>query len=324
MRKIITCLLFMAGLAASAQQLADTTIRQLADTLHRQESVLRQDSVIALLLVKDSVSKNPGLNINWTISKDIYILSPQFTWEALKHHHYFGFNSRLTEQPKSDIYQHRGKELLFYLLLILFVVFGMMRTLFPKFFDDLFRLFFRTTLKQKQLRDQLMQVPLPSILLNGFFVLSGGLYISFMIQHFRLSATGDFWMTFLYAVTGLSVVYFVKFVGLKISGWLFNLKEAADSYVFIVFIINKMLGIFLLPFLLLIAFSEGDVYTTGLVLSWCLVGGMLLYRIILTYGVIRNQLKVNPIHFFLYLLAFEIIPVLLVYKALLLYFAQTA
>jgi hypothetical protein len=131
-------------------------------------------------------------------------------------------------------------------------------------------------------------------------------------------------MIFVYTGVSLSAIYFLKFIGLKISGWLFGMQEAANAYVFIVFIINKMIGIFLIPFLFVLAFSNGIVYTAGLTLSWFVVGGLLAYRLILTWGAIRNQARISPFHFFLYLLALEVAPPLLVYKGLLLYFNQTA
>lgn len=309
---------------ALAQQPADTTIRQVADTIAQQDTVAVNDTIAVAQPLKDSLSANPYLTAKWTIDNSISISSPRFTREVLKHHPYYGFGSPLAKQPVSNLFKPQGKEMLFYMLVILFIVFGIIRSLFPKYFSDLFRVFFRTTLKQKQIREQLMQVPLPSVLLNGFFVLSGAFYISFMVLHFKLAETGVFWQMFLYAAAGLSIAYMVKFIGLKLSGWLFNMKEAAEAYIFIVFIINKMLGILLLPFILILAFSKGDAYTAGLVLSWCLVGGMVLYRVILTYGLIRSHVKVNLFHFLLYLLAFEVAPVLVVYKALLLYFSQTA
>ena len=85
-----------------------------------------------------------------------------------------------------------------------------------------------------------------------------------------------------------------------------------------------MIGILLLPFLLVLAFSTGNVYTVGLTLSWCLIAGLIIYRLFLTYTVVRNQVKVSPFHFFLYFLAFEIAPLLLVYKALLVYFSENS
>ncbi len=225
--------------------------------------------------------------------------------------------------PRVAITPFAGKELLFYLLIFLLLFFAFMRQTFPKYFSDLFRLFFRTTIKQRQIREQLIQTPLPSLLLNGFFVICAGLYITFILKHYDLNPVNNFWLMFLYCCIGLSAIYFFKFVGLKISGWLFNMEEAANGCIFIVFVVNKMIGILLLPFLVILAFSQGNVYSLGLTLSWCLIAGLLIYRFILTFLAVRNLVKVNPFHFFLYFLAFEIAPLLLIYKGLLLFFRQT-
>ena len=61
-------------------------------------------------------------------------------------------------------------------------------------------------------------------------------------------------------------------------------------------------------------------YSVSLVLSLCCAVDFLLYRFILGYTAIRNQVKFNLFHFFLYLCAFEIAPLLLIYKALLFFF----
>ena len=225
---------------------------------------------------------------------------------------------------ESNIKQFQGKEALFYLIILLILIFAFLKRAFPKYFNDLFRVFFRSTLKQRQIKEQLIQTPFPSILLNGFFVVSGGLYIAFLVQYFRLDPLGNFWLMFIYGSILLSLIYLVKFCTLKASGWVFSMEEQADSYIFIVFIINKMLGIFLIPFLVLLAFAQGGLYKAGITLSCVAVGAMYIYRGILTYSAIRNQVKVNPFHFFLWLLAFEIAPLLLIYKGLLLFFRISA
>ena len=214
-----------------------------------------------------------------------------------------------------------GKELLFYALIVLLLCFAFLKNIFPKYFSDLFRLFFRTTLKQRQIREQLMQTTFPSLIFNLFFVITAALYIDLLLQHFNLLPVKNFWLLFLYCITGLSIIYLLKFVGLKISGWLFNMKNAAEAYIFIVFIINKMMGIYLLPFLILLSFTEGNLYHIFLILSWIGLSMLFIYRFILTFGAVHNQIKVNLFHFFLYLCAFEIAPLLLIYK-LLLYFFQ--
>jgi Domain of unknown function (DUF4271) len=215
--------------------------------------------------------------------------------------------------------QREGKEYLFYLLTGIVLLFAFLKLLFPKYFNDLFRLFFRTTLKARQVREQMVQTPLPSLLLNIFFTLTAGLYITFLVRHYKIGESQNFWLLLAYTIAGLVVVYVVKYIGLLFSGWLFNMKEVAESYAFIVFIINKAVGIFLVPLLILLAFSEGSAYNITLTLSFAGLAALLAYRFILSYGVIRSQIRVAPFHFFLYLLAFEVIPLLVLYKWLMIF-----
>jgi len=84
--------------------------------------------------------------------------------------------------------------------------------------------------------------------------------------------------------------------------------------------INKIIGIYVLPFLVLLAFTDNNIYEVAFVFSYLGVFALLAYRFILSYGLVQNQIRLNPFHFFLYLCAFEIVPLLLIYKALLLWF----
>jgi hypothetical protein len=287
----------------------------LKDTLPVTDTpaIIHKDS-LAGIQINDSVSKQPLPNSTWKIDPGLPVSN-----QLLHHHPFFGFGSKPV-LVNSDLKVFKGKEALFYVLIVLLLAFAFLRQAFPKYFNDLFRLLFRATIKQKQIREQLMQTPLPSLLLNIFFSVSGGLYIDLLLHHFGLTPIKNFWLLFLYCCLGLSVIYTVKFLGLKVAGWLFNIEGIADAYIFVVFIINKVVGIFLLPFLILLSFIQGDAYTVALVLSWCGIGILIVYRFLLTYASIRNQVRFNPFHFFLYLCAFEIAPLLLIYKALLFFF----
>lgn len=55
------------------------------------------------------------------------------------------------------------------------------------------------------------------------------------------------------------------------------MSDAADSYIFIVFVINKMIGILILPFLVIIAFGVGNLYSVGLTLSQFLPGTRIIF-----------------------------------------------
>jgi Domain of unknown function (DUF4271) len=330
LKQLICLLVFVIGLAGSGlAQTADSIVAP-ADTVRVADSQLLNDTV-APVAIPTVLVKRPLLSTDssWTLAVEDQVAGPRLQWLILAHHPIYRFDFKRVAAARRVELLGKGvervakdKDLLFYSLVLLIILFALLRRAFPKYFNDLFRLFFRTTLKERQISEQLMQTPVPSILLNGFFTVSAGFYCCFLLGYFGLNPTGEFWMLFLYCVGGLAAAYFVKFLGLKISGWIFNLQSAANSYIFIVFIINKMIGILLLPFLLVLAFSSGSVYSVGMTLSWCLIGGLLIYRLFLTFMVVRNQVKVSPFHFFLYFLAFEIAPLLLVYKALLVFFSE--
>ena len=78
---------------------------------------------------------------------------------------------------------------------------------FAKYFNDLFRVFFRTTLKQRQIKEQLMQTPLPSFAFNIFFIASAGLYADFLLFHFGIEPVRNFWL--LYCVLWSRSVYYL-------------------------------------------------------------------------------------------------------------------
>jgi hypothetical protein len=227
---------------------------------------------------------------------------------------YFRFTNptRLTSTKK----EWTGKEPLFYSMVALLIFFALIRNGFHRYVEDLLKSYFRTTMKQRQLKEQLIQSPLPSMLLNIFFVLSIGMFIALVLQHFQLGTDISFWYLYLYCIIGLIGVYAVKYMTLKLLGWVFQVSDATEGYIFIVFTTNKVLGMFLIPFLVVLAFSYGLVNQTALTLSIVVVGGVLVYRFFLSYVTLKDKVKVGFVHFLIYLMAFEIAPLLLINKLL--------
>lgn len=296
-------------------QTVDSVAGPVADTIQRVDTASVVSLPAALPVDDTSVSKRP---LQSTATWDLVPGMP-FTGQILQRHPYFDFHSRPVSYS-SEVKEFHGKETLFYTIIALLIVFAFLKLAFAKYFHDLFRVFFRTTMKQRQIREQLMQTPLPSLLFNIFFVATTGLYINFLFREYGFEPVENFWLLYFYCCLGLALIYVFKFIGLKLCGWLFNMRQAADSYTFIVFIINKVIGIFLLPILALLAFSDGPVYAAALAISWGGIGLLLIYRFILGYGVIRNEVRFNLFHFFLYLCAFEVAPLLLIYRVLLFFF----
>ncbi|HSF44628.1 MAG TPA: DUF4271 domain-containing protein, partial [Chitinophagaceae bacterium] len=97
----------------------------------------------------------------------------------------------------------------------------------------------------------------------------------------------------------------------------FDKKAASENYMFTVFMVNKMAGLFLLPMDILMAYSDRagrEVVITLTIIGLVVLG---IIRLIRGFQSVSNSLKINPLHFITYVAAFEVIPVLLIYKVLL-------
>jgi hypothetical protein len=211
---------------------------------------------------------------------------------------------------------HSSEGIFYYILgLVLYV--ALVRLIFYKYVTTLFTLFFRATLRQQQLREQLLQSPLPALLLNVFFMIVFATYCTFLAQYYKFPFAENFWKMLLYASVLVAGIYAGKYILLTIAGWIFGIRNVAETYIFIVFLINKMIGIFLLPFVVLMAFPNGMLLPVVVTVSYIMLAGMLLYRFMISYRPVRSEIKLNRLHFFLYLCAFEIAPLLLIYKVLL-------
>jgi hypothetical protein len=212
--------------------------------------------------------------------------------------------------------QPTNKDELFYILTGLLFLVALIRSGFPKYFQNIFRLFFQSNYRQKQSRESLLQDNLPSLLLNIAFLLSGGLLIAMLAENSPQVAQFPFWLLWLYTFGTLSVIYIGKYLFISLCGWAFNVPQFAFNYNFIVFLINKVTGIFLLPLLAIMAFSNGQMYDAAVTVALSLVLIMLLYRYIVALSTVVKNLKISAVHFFIYLCAVEILPLLIIYKLL--------
>lgn len=209
-----------------------------------------------------------------------------------------------------------NSEPFFYLLAGLLLFLGCIRVFFSRYFTNLFRVFFNSSLRQSQLTDQLLQAKLPSMLFNIFFIINGGIYIYLLLFREGWINTGDRWILIGFSVCLLGLIYLIKFCTLKFTGWITGYSEQTNTYIFVIFLINKIIGIVLVPFVVLMAFASPHIIHIAIIISLLVAGMMLLLRFFRSYGLLQNQLKVTRFHFFLYIIGIEILPLLLIYKGL--------
>ena len=211
---------------------------------------------------------------------------------------------------------------IFYLLAGIILLMAIIKVFFDRYFTNLFRVFFNTSLRQNQFTDQLLQARLPSLFFNIFFIISGGIYVNFLLLQYNLINDQNKWVLIGLSIFSMGIVYLIKFCTLKFTGWITGYKEITDTYIFIVFLICKIIGILLIPFIVLIVFSDEAIAKASGFISILIVSFFLLLRFFKSYGLLQNQLKVSRFHFFLYIIGVEIMPLLLIYKGLLFFLSK--
>lgn len=206
------------------------------------------------------------------------------------------------------------RDWVFYLYcgLLLFLCF--IQLAFDRYFIDLFRVFFNTSLRQKQIREQLSQAPLPSLLLNILFFISGGIFLSFLLERYSFQTGYAKPVEILLAIGGIALVYAVKFIFLTLLGWMFDKREVSESYLFNVFMVNKIAGLVLIPLGILLAYSSAGWKDVVITLTGIFVAVLVVLRMIRCYNAISYPLRINPLHFLVFTGAFEVIPLLVLYR----------
>ena len=207
----------------------------------------------------------------------------------------------------------QGKEYLFYLLSIIILILGSFKVFYQKYFNNVFRVFFNTSLRQNQLTDLLLQARLPSLIFNLFFVIAAGVYVSLLLRSYTI-ITNSYSRNLLFCILIIGCIYIIKFCVLKFIGWVTGMSDAADTYIFIVFLINKIIGVILLPFIILIAFALPSWLPVIIISSFLILGVLFLLRFLRSYSLLQNQLALRQIPFILYIIAIEILPLLVIYK----------
>ncbi len=207
-------------------------------------------------------------------------------------------------------------EFKFYILLGTLLFLSFLRFFYTRYFNNLFRVFFNTSLRQSQLTDQLLQAKLASMLFNLFFAVTGGLYIYFLLSYHGWIPGENSLLTLSMCVGILALIYFIKFLTLKFTGWLTDYKDVADTYLFIIFLINKILSILLVPFIVVLAFSLPVIKSIAVMISLLMIALLFLLRFLRSYGLLKHQIKVGWFHFLLFIIGIEVLPILLIYKGL--------
>lgn len=207
-----------------------------------------------------------------------------------------------------------GKEFLFYSLCLIVLLLGIFKTIYSGYFKNLFRVYFNTSLRQTQLADQLLQAKLPSFILNIFFTVTAGVYIWLLFYRENQPQFINSKLLLPFCILAVAVLYFIKFCILKFIGWISDIQRTTDSYIFAIFLVNKILGILLVPIIILLAFFDESWLPAITNISFMVIALFFLSRYIKSYGAIEKKIPISRFHFLVYIIGVEVLPLVLIYK----------
>lgn len=271
----------------------------------KAQSVPGNDSVINAPQLVDSISAVDTIKV--------FRLN-----ELLKDNFLLNFNAN-PEAQLQQLKEGRQHFYFFYLILGLGLFLGIVRAVNPRYFNTLFRVFFNTSLRQSQLTDQLEQAKLLSLFYNIFFCINFGLFIYLLVENYLGDFQNIHWRWLQYCLLVPVLIYLIKYIILIFVGWVSAYKEEANIYIFITFLINKIMGIFLLPFIFLVAFADEIIAGPVIILTIVIIIFLFFLRYFRSYNLLQHKLKFGKLHFFIFIFGLEILPLLILYKVTLYY-----
>jgi hypothetical protein len=267
---------------------------------------------------KEEVVTNNILEL--PISDKIQTTNVQIGWDSILTPFNAAFITTKNTQAKNNNNPYTGikkqvvsKDFAFYFILTLFLFLGILNAVFKNYFSTLIRVFFKTSLRQSQLTDQLMQAKLPSLCLNIFSVLVTGFYIYTLLNYKKIIGYSQLQVLFL-ACLAVFFIYIGKYFIIQMAGWISGFKQEAVSYTFLIFLVNKLMAMVLLPASCVLIFSNNNISLFTYNASIFVVIIFYLLRCFRSYSIFQNKLSLGKFHFFLYITAVEFIPVLMIFK----------
>lgn len=199
----------------------------------------------------------------------------------------------------------------FFGALALLFVFAGVRVIFERHVNNLIKIFTQFSISKRQLKDQLENDSRASVVLKVLYFISTGYLLFALLQRYTFLFHHRSVIVCIILCTGLMGGLFVlKSILIHTLAWVFQQKEAASLYQFNSSLTQEFAALLLFPLCILLLLSSSSIYHILLILATVVFAVMLIYKYIRISGILKKMLRVDIIHFLLYLCAFEIIPIL--------------
>jgi len=202
------------------------------------------------------------------------------------------------------------------IVLFLLVYLAILVSLYSPTIKQLYKAFLNDNMLKLKHREQGSFLHLSLVMLYFFFFINAGFFCYLVLRELGWESNSNPQLL-LYCVLGISAVFLIKHLFLRILGAIFPIEKEIKQYNFTIGVFNIILGFTLLPFNLLIAYGQSDLPKHLIYSSLIIITLIYGFRVIRSLLIGSRYISLHKFHFFMYLCTVEIAPTLVLVKLLL-------
>jgi len=202
------------------------------------------------------------------------------------------------------------------LIVLSVMIIGYLFSAFHSRFISVLKAVFTARFANELAREEYSLTHPASIFLSINFILTSSFFILQLFSSNKFFSFGieTNFISFLVVIACVVSTYVIKILSLKILGFIFDKPFITGEYTFIIFLVNQIVGIGLIPIIIFIAYGNMS-YTKGFIYAG-IVLMVLAFIVRVGKGTISalTRGEVTLFYLFLYLCTLEILPLLIGWK----------
>jgi hypothetical protein len=206
---------------------------------------------------------------------------------------------------------------LFVVLMVITSLVVIVRIFYRKNISELVRAFLSLSVTNQLVRDENILLQRASLILTIIFNLTAAFMVwqfGAVIAHKLPFALNDLGRFLVFAFT-IALIYSLKYVILKLTGFIFEIEREVDAYIFNIFLSNNLFGMVLFPLTVLLflypQLSDSKIVFNGII---GLAAAFFLYRVLRGILIGRASAAWSPVYLIFYICALEFAPLLVLLK----------
>ncbi len=220
--------------------------------------------------------------------------------------------SKTTKKKKRP--QKHSSSFVFWLITIMLIVMTFLLTLYNSIIEKSYRSFINENFLKMVHRDQGRIVSPHYMVFYILFFINLSIFVFLVARHFGWYITASPFWSYMICLGGVIMAFLFKHLLLMLIGAVFPLSKEVRQYSFTIVVFSIILGLALVPFNLLIAFTDPELARVLIYATIALIFGVYAYRAIRGLIIAGSYISLHTFHFFMYLCTAEIAPAVLLAK----------